>query len=392
MNHATEEEPGKILHEMRFGASARSALGVGRGLLRLDRRHAAVRDAARRAAAVGPRRRRRSAGCSRTPTARSTGSSGSATATATATSSTPRRSRPDSRTRAGRTRGTAIRFADGTLADAADRAVRGAGLRVRGLRRAGPLRREAGDDVTFERATAQKARELQAAVQRGLLARRARLVRARPRRRQAPDRRAGLQHGPLPVDRHRRRRQAPRSSLSGCMSPEMFSGWGVRTLATSMAAYNPVSYHNGSVWPHDNAICAAGPDALRLRGGGAPRHRARSSTSPAAFAADGSPSCSPASRAARSASPAVVPHVVRAPGLGRRRRRCSGCALCCASTRGPRTMRCGSLPSSRRGSTCCGSRGSRSPASHSPSTWKTAASMCAAAVTSMCCATPARCS
>jgi glycogen debranching enzyme len=42
------------------------------------------------------------------------------------------------------------------------------------------------------------------------------------------------------------------------LSPEMFSGWGVRTLATSMSAYNPVSYHNGSVWPHDNAIVAAG--------------------------------------------------------------------------------------------------------------------------------------
>jgi len=40
--------------------------------------------------------------------------------------------------------------------------------------------------------------------------------------------------------------------------PEMFSGWGIRTLATSMARYNPVSYHNGSVWPHDTAICAAG--------------------------------------------------------------------------------------------------------------------------------------
>jgi glycogen debranching enzyme len=38
----------------------------------------------------------------------------------------------------------------------------------------------------------------------------------------------------------------------------MFSGWGVRTLDASMPAYNPVSYHNGSVWPHDNAICAAG--------------------------------------------------------------------------------------------------------------------------------------
>jgi glycogen debranching enzyme len=42
------------------------------------------------------------------------------------------------------------------------------------------------------------------------------------------------------------------------ISPELFSGWGVRTLASSMGAYNPMSYHNGSVWPHDNAICAAG--------------------------------------------------------------------------------------------------------------------------------------
>jgi glycogen debranching enzyme len=42
------------------------------------------------------------------------------------------------------------------------------------------------------------------------------------------------------------------------MSPEMFSGWGVRTLASDMRAYNPASYHNGSVWPHDNAIIANG--------------------------------------------------------------------------------------------------------------------------------------
>lgn len=42
------------------------------------------------------------------------------------------------------------------------------------------------------------------------------------------------------------------------MSPEMFSGWGVRTLATDMGAYNPASYHNGSVWPHDNAVIVAG--------------------------------------------------------------------------------------------------------------------------------------
>jgi glycogen debranching enzyme len=42
------------------------------------------------------------------------------------------------------------------------------------------------------------------------------------------------------------------------VSPEMFTGWGIRTLASSMGAYNPASYHNGSVWPHDNAIAAAG--------------------------------------------------------------------------------------------------------------------------------------
>ena len=42
------------------------------------------------------------------------------------------------------------------------------------------------------------------------------------------------------------------------LSAEMFTGFGVRTLGSSMGAYNPMSYHNGSVWPHDNAIVAAG--------------------------------------------------------------------------------------------------------------------------------------
>jgi glycogen debranching enzyme len=42
------------------------------------------------------------------------------------------------------------------------------------------------------------------------------------------------------------------------LGPDLFTGWGIRTLGTGMAAYNPVSYHNGSVWPHDNALCAAG--------------------------------------------------------------------------------------------------------------------------------------
>ncbi len=49
-----------------------------------------------------------------------------------------------------------------------------------------------------------------------------------------------------------------RSVSEHLISPELFSGWGVRTLATSMLAYNPLSYHNGSVWPHDNALIVAG--------------------------------------------------------------------------------------------------------------------------------------
>jgi len=39
---------------------------------------------------------------------------------------------------------------------------------------------------------------------------------------------------------------------------DMFSGWGIRTLSSQCIAYNPMSYHNGSVWPHDNSIIALG--------------------------------------------------------------------------------------------------------------------------------------
>jgi glycogen debranching enzyme len=42
------------------------------------------------------------------------------------------------------------------------------------------------------------------------------------------------------------------------LSEHLYNGWGVRTLARGQAVYNPLSYHNGSVWPHDNALCALG--------------------------------------------------------------------------------------------------------------------------------------
>jgi glycogen debranching enzyme len=55
------------------------------------------------------------------------------------------------------------------------------------------------------------------------------------------------------------------------MGDELWSGWGVRTMSTGDAGYNPLSYHNGTVWPHDNSIIAAGlaryarwPEAQRV--------------------------------------------------------------------------------------------------------------------------------
>ena len=65
------------------------------------------------------------------------------------------------------------------------------------------------------------------------------------------------------------------------LSRESFSGWGIRTMAAGESRYNPISYHNGSVWPHDNALIALGlarygfrEAALRILGGmfGAMQH------------------------------------------------------------------------------------------------------------------------
>ena len=70
------------------------------------------------------------------------------------------------------------------------------------------------------------------------------------------------------------------------MSDALFSGWGVRTMASSESSYNPIGYHVGTVWPHDNSIIAWGlrrygyrAEAARVsprdaRGGGAVRRPA----------------------------------------------------------------------------------------------------------------------
>ena len=56
-----------------------------------------------------------------------------------------------------------------------------------------------------------------------------------------------------------------RRVVSGLMEPQSFTGWGIRTLAANEARYNPMSYHNGSVWPHDNALIALGMARVGMR-------------------------------------------------------------------------------------------------------------------------------
>jgi glycogen debranching enzyme len=53
-------------------------------------------------------------------------------------------------------------------------------------------------------------------------------------------------------------REHAASASETLLSDDSFSGWGIRTLAASEVRYNPMSYHNGSIWPHDNALIARG--------------------------------------------------------------------------------------------------------------------------------------
>jgi glycogen debranching enzyme len=54
------------------------------------------------------------------------------------------------------------------------------------------------------------------------------------------------------------REDRARKVAAGLMQPSFFTGWGIRTVAQGEARYNPMSYHDGSIWPHDNALIALG--------------------------------------------------------------------------------------------------------------------------------------
>ena len=98
------------------------------------------------------------------------------------------------------------------------------------------------------------------------------------------------------------------------MLPASFSGWGVRTVATTEARYNPMSYHNGSVWPHDNALIAAGFARYGLKHEAA-RSSAGCSRPRPTSTSSACPSCSAASRGcAATARPSTRSPARRRPG------------------------------------------------------------------------------
>jgi glycogen debranching enzyme len=255
VDDATEEEPGKILHEMRFGASARAALGSG------DVYYGSIDATPLFVMLLGELRRWDVAGDCVTRLLPHADRALEWIATCGDRDGDgyveyARRSPTGLANQGWKDSWDAIRFADGTPAEAPI-----ALCEVQGYVYAAYLARAELAAAVGDESTATHYREL-----------------ARELRRRfnedfwLPE----LGSYALGLDGDKRPIDALASNVGHCLwtgiidparagsvverllSPEMFSGWGVRTLATTMAAYNPVSYHNGSIWPHDNAICAAG--------------------------------------------------------------------------------------------------------------------------------------
>jgi glycogen debranching enzyme len=165
-----------------------------------------------------------------------------------------------------------IRYADGRVADAPIALCEVQGYVYGAYLARAHFAREAGDDATYEHYRS-KAAKLKADFNRDFW-----------------DEEKGW--FAVGLDRDKKRIDSLASNMGHCLftgivdedkarlvvdkllAPEMFSGWGVRTLGTTMGGFNPISYHCGSVWPHDTAIIAAGmarygfiDPALRLVGG-----------------------------------------------------------------------------------------------------------------------------
>ena len=127
------------------------------------------------------------------------------------------------------------------------------------------------------------------------------------------------------------------------LAPDMDSGWGIRTLSAAHPAYNPYSYQNGSVWPHDNGIIALGFKRYGLRRRRRRRSRARSAARRAISCSTRCRNSMPGWRTG-GRLPGAVSRRQRAAGLGGGLGLHAGAGDARASSRTRRAGRCMSIP------------------------------------------------
>jgi glycogen debranching enzyme len=150
-----------------------------------------------------------------------------------------------------------MRFADGTIAEGPIAAVEIQGYVYDAKRRSARLAREVWDDPALAARLEREAEDLRERFNRDFwLDERGHYALALDGDKRPVDALTSnighlLWSGIVPEDRAER--------LAGHLLGErLFSGWGVRTMAEGEGGYNPIRYHNGTVWPHDNSLIAAG--------------------------------------------------------------------------------------------------------------------------------------
>ena len=252
-----DEEPGRILHEMRYGETAAFEEQPHSPYYGSRRRHPAVRGAARRVRAVD-RGRRAGAGVGTGGRAALNWIDDYADLAGNGYIWYERRNTETGlENQCWKDSWDSISYADGRLPAFPRATCELQGYAYDAKMRGGP----AGPGVLgrpgVRRPAGAGGRRPQGTLQPRLLGGRRGVLRARARRRRPAGGRAVVQHRPPAVERDRRPDRAEKIA-EHLVGPRLFTGWGVRTLAEGEARYNPIGYHNGTVWPFDNSFIAWG--------------------------------------------------------------------------------------------------------------------------------------
>ena len=184
------------------------------------------------------------------------GSTATATATATASSSTRARSDDGLVQQGWKDSHDSVFHADGRWRSRRSRCARCRATSTRPSSARPSWREALGEHERGRRAGAARPQALQAALRAALLVRGARHLRAGARRREAAVPGAAVERRPCAVDGHRRARARGAHGASACWSPTCSPAGACARWRAGEARYNPMSYHNGSIWPHDNALIA----------------------------------------------------------------------------------------------------------------------------------------